>query len=445
MNSDLLALQEELACKTAELENIKQAGVLITSSLDIERILALLMELALSTVMAEVGAIILKHNRSISTAIAWGIDEKMIERVTWKSGKKVVETVLEEVTPVIIPDAAANEELQQIDEFEFIRSLMFVPLHSQDSVVGVLVVINKEDAEDSFNEVDLEMLSSLGGFASVAIENARLHIEELEKEKMEQELKVANRIQMGLLPDTPPSIDGVEMSGVCHPAKDVGGDYYDYLDLGDGCWGILIADVSSKGAPAALLMSMIRIVFRVIAREIRSPAEIVTKVNETIYDDMSGSSGMFVTLFLGVLDTKDMKLTYTNAGHCPTLVLRQPDADSPVELTELITEDLFVGFDSDIQYSQRTIQIEKGDLVVFYTDGVTDVLNAQEDVYGTQRFYEFLKGAWQKKLPELTKAVYDDVVKFSGTTAEIVSQYDDFTFVLLRYSGQTHATGEDLK
>ena len=429
---ELEALREELANRDSELENIRQAGILITSSLDIERILALLMELGIAEVMAEVGAILLVEKENISTAISWGLGEEIIHRVGYISGEKVLDSVIATGQPAVSVNTETDEALARIDEFEFIKNFMFVPLVAHGSVVGVMVVINKQDAE-GFDDKDLEHLSSLAGFSAVAIENARLHATELEKEKMEQELKVAHNIQMGLLPCTPPKIENVSMKGLCFPAKDVGGDYYDYLDLGDGYWGILIADVSSKGTPAALMMSMARIVFRVIAQSSRSPAEIVARVNAIIHDDMSISSGMFVTLFLGVLDTSTMTMSYTNAGHCPTIIVRRETPDSPTDLIELKTGDLFVGFDKDMQYHENSVRLLPGDLVVFYTDGVTDVLNSSEDVYGPQRFMKLLRDKWELSLTDLSQAVFNDVMSFAGATEVASMQYDDFTLVLLRY------------
>ncbi len=431
-SGELDLLRQELSRKTAELDHIRQAGVLITSSLDIERILALLMELGLASVNAEVGAIMLQHGATVIPAIAWGVDGDMVQKIALSSGEKLYEAVMREAEPVRVDEAGTDARLLRIDEFAFVRNLLYVPLQTQDKVLGVMIAINKQD-DGAFTDSDVGLLTSLSGFASVAIENARLHIEELEKQKMAQELKLANQIQMGLLPCAPPEIPGVVMKGLCFPAKDVGGDYYDYIDLGQGFWAILIADVSSKGAPAALLMSMVRIVFRVVAMESRSPAEIVRKVNMIIYDDMSMTSGMFVTLFLGVLDTTRMVLTYTNAGHCPTILLRRPAEQEPVTLTELKTDDMFIGFDKLWDFHEEKVQLRRGDLLVFFTDGVTDVLNDEDEVFGTARFHALLKARWEMNLTDLSQLIVNDVFGFSGAREENASQYDDFTLVMLRY------------
>ncbi len=181
------------------------------------------------------------------------------------------------------------------------------------------------------------------------------------------------------------------------------------------------------------MMSMARIVFRVIAQSSKSPSEIVARVNAIIHDDMSISSGMFVTLFLGVLDTNTMTMSYTNAGHCPTIIVRKEEDTGNVDLIELKTGDLFVGFDKDMQYHEDSVNLLPGDLVVFYTDGVTDVLNSEDDVYGPDKFMKLLRKKWELALTDLSQAVFKDVMDFAGASDLSCLQYDDFTLVLLRY------------
>jgi HAMP domain-containing protein len=243
-----------------------------------------------------------------------------------------------------------------------------------------------------------------------------------EKERIEKELDIARGIQESFLPDQPPEIDGMDISALSLPAREVGGDFYDYIPLPDGKWGLVIADVSGKGVPAAMFMGISRTLVRANAATNSSVSGTICRANEIITD--SDHSSMFVTLFYGVLDTKEKTLTYVSAGHNYPLMLK----DGSIDTILLKADGIALGVEQNITLEERMIQLDRGDLLVLYTDGVTEAIDRQEKEFGEERLIALAQQYSNLPAAEIITHIRDEVIRFSDGQP----QFDDITLLILK-------------
>jgi serine phosphatase RsbU (regulator of sigma subunit) len=304
------------------------------------------------------------------------------------------------------------------------RSALFVPLIADDTVLGALALQSLRPA--AFTSDHLRLLTNIGNQAAAAMENAQLHLLAVEKQRMEQELVLARQIQSSLLPASCPNIHGYELAAEWRSARQVSGDFYDFFALPDGKWGILVGDVSDKGVPAALFMALSRSLIRSGVIGAASPAAGLQSANEWILKDTT--SGMFVTVFYAVLDAANHQLTYVNCGHNPPLLLREESG----ETAWLNSKGIALGMMEDIKLEERKTSLGSHDLLLLYTDGITEATNSDQEFYGTDRLLATLSGT-MSKLPRASpqqtiEAVLGSLSAFAGETV----LDDDITLVALR-------------
>lgn len=269
-----------------------------------------------------------------------------------------------------------------------------------------------EDLAHSFNRMAAEL---------------REHIENLrrttaEKERIAKELEIAKEIQQSILPESAPVLPGFDLAGFNLPAREVGGDFFDYIPVGEGCWGVEIADVSGKGVPAALFMALARTLVRASASQSLDPAGSILEANR--YICMDSKTCMFVTLFYGILDTRKGTFSYVNAGHNPPLLFRE--GSSAAEL--LRGKGIALGIFDDIELELVELKLHPGDTVVFYTDGVTEATNEHEEEYGMGRLTALISGLLDRGAREIIDAIVEDVTAHAGSQP----QFDDITLVVLK-------------
>jgi phosphoserine phosphatase RsbU/P len=294
------------------------------------------------------------------------------------------------------------------------RSEVAIPLHVDGKLVGVFTASHNE--LDGFSSDQLWLLQGLSSHVAVAVQNAlRFQQERAEREKMNREAQEARSIQQALLPKSSPFIPGFAVSGVSISAGAIGGDWYDFIDLGEGRWGLVIADVSGKGTAAALLMSATRAMLRSLAENACTPSEVLTKLNGLLVDDFP--SGKFVTMVYAVLDSNKGTLTYANAGHLPPLLVESTGARF------LETE---TGLPLGIRhgtFSESTIFLGEKARIAFYSDGITEATNQADEEYGPARLAaHMLSGG---SCPE---RLVEDVRGFANGAG----LHDDATVIMLR-------------
>jgi hypothetical protein len=247
-----------------------------------------------------------------------------------------------------------------------------------------------------------------------------------ERERMQKELEIARNVQIGLLPKTNPEIKGFDIGGTCLPAKEVGGDYFDFVTLGPKKLGIAIGDVSGKGVPAAIYMTLTKGILQSHADETISPRLVLNKVNKLLYRNMEKNS--FVSMFYAVLDINDKTLTFARAGHNPGILINQKDGSSQ----ELNTDGIALGLEEGTIFNEmlheQTIDLASGDTLVFYTDGFTEAMNPLQEEYGEDRFIKLI--AANRTMP--AQGLIDILVKSVKVFSEDAPQHDDMTVVVIK-------------
>jgi len=279
--------------------------------------------------------------------------------------------------------------------------------------------------DGSFTANDFAVFRSAAEQSSFAIGNARLHRVAHEKRAMESELQNAREVQRILLPQQDPLIAGFRISGTNVPARIISGDYYDYINLLDGQLGIVIADVSGKGVPAGLLMAMCRSALRSFAPGEASPSLAMAAVNRLLFPDIR--EDMFVSMAYGILDPATGALTLSRAGHDPALIYRRETGT--VEL--LRSPGLALGIDSGAVFERVTrdisVEMNSGDCMLLYTDGVKEAVGADDEEYGMERLSESFRQAALLGAEAVLTKVQEDLKKFTGDSA----QMDDITLVAI--------------
>jgi phosphoserine phosphatase RsbU/P len=295
-----------------------------------------------------------------------------------------------------------------------VLSEVAIPLHVDDQLVGVFTASHPELA--AFPPQQLRLLQALCSHISVAVHNARrFQHERREREKMNLEAREARAIQQALLPRSSPYIPGFAVTGVCIPVGAVGGDWYDFIPLDDGRWGLVLADVSGKGTAAALLMSATRGMLRSLAETSYGPGEVLTRLNRLLVDDFP--RGRYVTMVYAVLDPASRTLTYANAGHLRPLLL---EAGTPRFLDSERGIPLGLGFGS---YSELEIPLGEDSRLLFYSDGITEAANHADEEYGSARLQNHLLRP--ESSPE---SVVNDVRSF----VDGIALHDDATVIMVR-------------
>lgn len=295
-----------------------------------------------------------------------------------------------------------------------------VPLISHDEVKGFLLLAEKLNAQ-SYSQLDLEFLYSLSNIAIISIENTRLLSETIEKQKMEDELQIAKGIQQGLFPKTLPRHKNLDIAAINIPSKIVGGDYYDVFELGDEKFIFAIADVSGKGTPAALLMANIQAMFHTLIKFDISLPELAKRINELLYDNTS--TDRFITLFFGMADMKSKILRYVNAGHNYPILLKNNG-----KVKRLDKGGLMLGVSKENSfYEEEIVQLDKGDLLCIFTDGITEAVNSNSVEFGERRLIKLLFDSRNLTSMSVLNKIISEVKYFAGE-----NQNDDVTMIVVK-------------
>ena len=322
--------------------------------------------------------------------------------------------------PLVINDLATDERFGGSDVQNLpIKSLLSVPLELKGRLIGILNLFNKVDGE--ITSEDSRLVAIIASQCAQVIENARLYVEEMSLKQLEEDLRHAKSIQYMLLPQSAPAIPGADVAGLSVPAHDVGGDYFDYIELGNNRWGIAVGDVSGKGMPAALLMANLQATMRGAARTSASVAECVATVNRLLLG--STDSRTFVTLFYAVYDAPARTLTYCNAGHNYPYRIRTDGS-----LDTLKTGGPLAAAFAWSQYDEATIALEPGEGLLIFTDGVTEAANPEEEQFGEGRLEDVIRAHRHAGAKPLIDQIVTDVLAFQKTAPVA----DDLTLVCLR-------------
>ena len=298
------------------------------------------------------------------------------------------------------------------------RSEMVVPLKSGGRIIGVFNL--ESDRPGAYNHHDLELLETFAGHAAAALERARLLDDEEHNRRIEQELRIARQIQRSFLPRPEREMRRNGVVGTSLFSEEVSGDYYDFVRREDGTIAIALADVSGKGIPAALIMATLRAAFHLEATHDDSPVTLARELNGFLYGSLRETE--FVTGVIGFLDPKARTFRYCNAGHEPPLLLR---ADGSWEW--LTKGGMILGAFSGREYEEVQVDLAPGDLLILYTDGVTEAHSGDHNEYGSERLLEAARGLAGKDARDVCRGIVRSVRDYVGGPLP-----DDLTMVAIR-------------
>ncbi len=292
-----------------------------------------------------------------------------------KMGEGFLGTVAQTGKAIISPDVSKDK--RYFAARERTRSEMVAPIISNDRVIGAFDL--ESDEIDAYSEDDLAILQLLTSQVAIIIEKVRLHDQVVEKKRLQAQLEIARQVQLELLPSADPVVEGFDISAYIFPTEEVSGDYYDWVRLYEDQIGIVVADAVGKGIPAALLMAFLRASLRSSAQIGYAPHIAFGKVGALLSD--STEDNQFITAIYGLLDPTNRTFVFSNAGHNPPLLIK-PDG----EYRFIEYGDMPLGMFPDSQYHQHFIRFEEGQVMVIYTDGITEAANPGGEEYGSERF-----------------------------------------------------------
>ena len=395
--------------------------------MNLEQILDSMANRISGTMHVEKIAIVLCDEKEGCYSLAKNIPPPYSEFVQQKNGligllkeiKKPISLALIDVEPDSIP-------IIQSDRDKIVKAgvVLSVPMFIQDRLVGTINVGPKMSGK-IYSQEDIDLLSTVASQAAIAIENARLHQTEIEKQKMEEQLEIARRIQQSLLPKASPEFEHLDISGISIPALTVGGDYFDYIKLGSKKLLVVVADVSGKGMSAALYMSKIQGMIQLASHMYQSPRDMLIHVNRRLYDGIERKS--FITMVLALFDLENHTVQICRAGHNKAIIRTNNN------LEHLNSRGIGLGlergpiFEENLEEVQQKLQ--RDSIFFFYSDGLSEAMNEQQQQFGEDTICNIIGTNNTLTAGELQSSLIDAVRNFQGSA----DQHDDITFVIVKY------------
>jgi sigma-B regulation protein RsbU (phosphoserine phosphatase) len=407
MVEEIQGVNNRLDRKIQQLNTIFDISRELNTTLDKKKIGSLLSFAIMGELLVNKCIVLIKENKKFDVLIAKGVAHKL----------------------EMDPKSCSIDQfviLEDSDKFDALRQLGFaivVPMQIQNETKGLLAVGPKISG-GRFDESDIEFLKTLGNQGMTSIENAQLFDEMLEKQRLEEELNLARSIQQNLLPSTLPRLKGYEIAAVNIPSKQVGGDYYDVIPITEQEFGIAIADVSGKGAGAALLMSNLQASLHALVCSGMKINVMVERMNNLIYQNTALDK--YITFLYGVLDNQTHVFTYCNAGHNPPYKI-----DKSGKFTELMTGGIVLGMMPDMTFETAQTVLKPEDRIVFFTDGITESMNEKDEEFGEVRVKNLMLKYKDDSAQSLLEKFVSETERFRGKGP----QTDDITLLIIKSVG----------
>ncbi len=417
MYQKLEHVNRQLDKKIQELKTIFEIGKELNATLETDRIVNLLIYAVMGELVVNRCFVFLKQEDEMRLFAARGV--RVDENIHAILGeKRFLEQLSLTSTPIIVDETNLAPELKLLQEQQL---KLVIPMQNQEETRGILIVGEKITQHDYEND-EVEFLSTLCNQAMISIENARLFEETLEKERIEEELSIAREIQQRLLPNQCPNTDKISIHGMNIPSRQVGGDYFDCVKLDENHLAVAIADVSGKGIPASLLMSSLQAGLRNLI-DLNLPLDaLVAKLNNFIQANTSVDK--FITFFIGMFNFEEHSFTYVNAGHNPPLLMHHDGT-----LRQLDVGGLLLGMLDNAPYEAETVRMRKDDVILLFTDGVTEAKNIEDEDFEDERLEKLLRASLHLPMKQLLQVVSDEIAAFTAGAP----QSDDITMMAIRW------------
>jgi sigma-B regulation protein RsbU (phosphoserine phosphatase) len=411
---ELKEVNRQLDKKVQELNTLFEIGKELNSTLETDKVVNLLAYSIMGEMMVNRCLIFLKIGDSMTLKLNKGYQSEQDLHITTEA------EFLNELLALEAPLILSESEHPLTAKFKKLAIAIVVPMRIQNETKGVIALGDKI-TRNKFVKEELDFLTTLGNLSVISIENARLFEETLEKQRMEEELLIARDIQKRLLPDSCLTIPNYDVASINIPSRQVGGDYFDCIKLNDGQYAFCIADVSGKGVPAALLMSNLQASLHALLNTGLTIDEICFRINNIIYRNTSIDK--FITFFGAILDTQTRTLTSVNAGHNPPYLFHKDGS------FETLTEGgLLLGMMPNMPYTVQTVQLQSGDGVLMFTDGVSEAVNIDEEEFEEKRIEACIQKNYSKPAAEILQIIIKEVKEFS----QGLPQADDITMLVLK-------------
>ncbi len=346
-----------------------------------------------------------------------GYDIEELMELRLKLGEGLIGWVAQTGEGVAVPDVRADK--RYVNARRETHSEVVAPIISNDEVIGVFDL--ESDELSAYTEDDKQLLMLLASQVAIIVEKAMLHEQLVEKKRLEAQLEVARQVQLALLPESDPVMDGFDISAYNFSTEEVSGDYYDFVKPYEDHLGLVIADVSGKGVPASLLMAFLRASLRAAIHTGYAPNVAASKVNYLLWESIEPHQ--FVTAFYGMLDSTNRTLAFVNAGHNPLLIL---GGDGSVRFIE--RGGLPLGLFKDTRYYEYYLPIDSGQVLVLYTDGATEATNLEGEEYGRDRLVNAVRASRHRPARDMIDYIYNEIFEWSGGRGA----GDDVTFVIIK-------------
>ena len=422
-----LAAQEEtrrLRRAVEELSVLNDLSRAIGASLNLQDIMQTIIHRSLRAIHAEQGVITLvdqEANQSMKTLVRTMVSSS--KHAQFHFNQSLLGWMHLNKKPLLITEPKTDERFRGVQWDESIHSLLCVPMMAKSNLIAVLTVYNKRDG-GQFSEEDQRLLAIIAAQSAQVVENARLYEEEQALHRMKEEVRLAARIQVDLLPKSSPEIPGYDIAGRSIAAQLVGGDYFDFVPMEGGRYAICLGDVSGKGLPASLLMANLQATLRGQTL-LNPPAKLcLQRSNKLLYQ--STSSEKFVTLFYSILDPSTHTLSFSNAGHdAPMLFARGGD------IRRLETGGIVLSILEEFPYEEESATLTPGDTLVIYSDGITEAINPNQELFGEERLLATIRSHRDATANEMIDHIVATVKAHAGPTP----QADDMTLVVIKRTG----------
>ncbi len=430
MEKNNIDFEKDLDLKSilAEFDLLHKVSQQLSEKKDLAVLLDEIIESSKVMMHAEASSLLLYDSKKnkLYFDIVSGDKKIIIDKMEIEMGEGIAGWVAVNKKPLLIEDCYKDSRFNPIFDIKTnfkTKSMICVPMLRNDKLVGVMQVINRESGL-KFNNVDVNIFKTLASQCAIAIENARLVEEQIENEKTKYELKIAHTIQMNLLPNSLPVYEDLDISSTLVPAKEVGGDYYNIIKLDENFSLIIIADVSGKGIPAALIVSVIYSSLITQIEQCEAKLDLVTLVNTLNKVLIEATTNeRFATAWVGIYEHSTKKLHGINAGHNFPYIFRK-NLEKPLELTK---GGIILG-SMEFPFCEEVISLISGDVLLLYTDGITEAWNEAEEEYGEERLISLVDSAIHLSSKEILNILLNDIKLHVGKA----TPSDDITCIIIK-------------
>ncbi len=430
LKNDLMDLSEQVKKLFKDAEGIGRAlqaqtvlirlGYIIHSMFDVNQILEVCTDLIMESVEASRGVVFLANEEdTLTVEVVRERGQKFEKGSPQEIREELAKETFSSGTACIYTRSQVGMSVHGLAESDS-AAVICLPFQGYQKLLGAMY-LDVIPRHNTLDEKVLPVLRAIATQAATSVENAIMYQESLERDKLQRDLELAREIQYGLLPDEPPQIRGFQITASLSFAKMVGGDYYDFIPLDDSSWGILIADVSGKGIPAALIAATSKVQARALCMTAREPAQFLTRLNNILAHELS--SDHYITMVYGILDPKKGTFTYSRAGHEPPF----RSGKNFEEPEPLMKGGFPVGLFKEATYEQETLQLNPGDRLLLFTDGLSDCLNPKGESFSKTRVSDYFQKNRLQTCDDLGTGLLQEVQSFSHGG----SRFDDMTLILL--------------